>query len=163
MPANLNESLIRKLIIYLDHFQSQRQWLLELMGQIRSNSRLTSATKSPTSFVHLFDIFCLSLATFANLDALIYPRAKLFAPDALKLRRDLLPVALTQLFKGQDNLWSSLGPQLGEWMIQIVGDKETPEECKEAMKKSFTAFKICDKYSEATMWSRLVPLASDRA
>ena len=46
--------------------------------------------------------------------------------------------------------------QLAEWMMAMRADA-IPEECSRTMLACFPAFKYAEKYTEASMWSRMVP------
>jgi len=54
--------------------------------------------------------------------------------------------------------WQKLGPPLAEWMLQVK--EKTSERGLEgqavAIDRSLSAFKVVEKYSEATMWGKLV-------
>ena len=68
-----------------------------------------------------------------------------------------------------------MGPPLAEWMLQVKDklrergqgveerDQGVPENGLfhhvEAIERSLSAFKVVDKYSEASMWGKLVPIA----
>ena len=54
--------------------------------------------------------------------------------------------------------WKRLGPPLAEWMLQIK-DKVVERGLRghaDAIESSLSAFKAAEKYSEATMWGKLV-------
>ena len=51
-----------------------------------------------------------------------------------------------------------MGPPLAEWMLQVK-EKATERGLEGhawAIDRSLSAFKVVDKYSEATMWGKLV-------
>ena len=59
--------------------------------------------------------------------------------------------------------WKRLGPPLAEWMLQ-VRDKVREEHPRlvqhlQIIERSLSAFKAVDKYSEASMWGKLVPMS----
>lgn len=137
-----------------------RQWILELMGQIRVLARSRGPSEAQLAF--LFEAFSVSLALFSEVDSALTPRDKVLLERSLRL----LPVSV----RGARDL----GPQLAEWMVSFCapgkGRKVAPpgfepaharpswQQCLEAMRGCLVAYKECDKYEEPTMWSRLVTI-----
>ena len=138
------------------------------MGQIRSVSRhrqslttrpstSSSSKEADTSFTFLFDVFTFGVILFSSTDGFHHPRTRICCSDA-RARLELLPSAVRNLLGSSSVAWNTLGMQISEWMIQLVNDPTTPELVASTMKQSFTSFKVGEKYSEASVWSRLVPI-----
>ena len=112
-----------------------RRWLLELMGQIRALSR------QGKSYSNLFRIFEQSLILFSEVD--------LFLTSNNVMCVESVRILLT-------SSWPQFSAQLSEWMLQMIKDND--EQTKSKVIECFPAFKGAEKYNEATMWSRVVPI-----
>ncbi len=133
-----------------------KQWLLELMGQSRTMARMRKGSdsgKKGGGFSLMYQLFCLGVYAFSETDAMLTR-----TPDGDEDRLCILPLSVARLLT-LNATWRPLGVQLAEWMIATTADSAAvPEQCEQSMLACFPAFKYAEKYSEATMWSRLVPI-----
>ena len=116
------------------------------MGRIRACARASSL--SPL----LLDVFALAVVLFSGVDVLVFPRERLCAEE--DLASELLPHSVRVLL----DAWPSLAPQLSEWMLQMIADGATDAGRKAVLSRCLPAFKHAEKYAEASMWARLVPI-----
>ena len=150
---------------YINNAESHRHWLLELMGQIRSfvrfsntntkqteqfmSTKFDAASNTAGGFHLLFDVFCLVIIIYAEINGLIVPEGNythetnhdkatwsLSFPNDLSLnsrwehRINLLPVALQSLIATNESKsankksgWKNfqhLSTQLAEWFLQLL-------------------------------------------
>lgn len=132
-----------------------RRWILELMGQIRSLTR-TSANITPAELLNLFDAFAAGAIVLSRVSELSNDECALYATR--ELRREHLFLSVARLVTSENAEWKGVGPQLCEWMLYLSCDERVPREIAEASKECLAAFKEDEKYPEASMWSRLVPV-----
>ena len=148
--------------------QGFRQWILEMMGQLRATRRASvnapksgaSSTSSKTdeiAFENFFDIFAFALCLFAGIDTLTFPRERLTSDRDLVRSKMTLAINLT-LTSTSEHL-RSLGPQISAWLVYLLGLGRASVELETQIKSAFPAFKGCESYHEASVWSRLVPIS----
>ena len=124
------------------------------MGQLRSLTRQPQSDVRASLLKTLFEVFILAIIAFSHTDQIYSSREDLFSHSLLKTR--VFPVALNKLIHQSNKHFHSLGPSLSEWMILMQANEHTPQYMKTISLQSLHAFKNCEKYSEASVWSRLV-------
>lgn len=136
------------------------------MGQLRATRR--ASVNAPTSasqaskldeiaFENYFDIFAFALCLFAGIDATTFPRERLVSDRDLVRSKMTLAINLT-LSSPSEHL-RSLGPQISAWLVYLLGLGKASDELERQIKSAFPAFKGCESYHEASVWSRLVPIS----
>ena len=128
------------------------------MGQIRSLSRRFGPRSR--QFSAAFEVFCFCSALLSGGAARCHPaRPLLCSPSPSRRRGPLLALSFGRLLgPASPREWRSVGPQLCEWALHLARDPRAPEEVRGALAAAFPAFKAMDSYSEASVWSRLIPL-----
>ena len=149
-------------------FQNNLQWLLELMGQIRSvlrSSEIVEKTEEELvqyadsntagGFHLLFDILTLAVILSSDIDAALPSFVDNFLQtSAWRERLKLLPSATHALV----SRYNEFGTQFAEWMTLILNDASfnVSKVHKSAIKKSLSGFKEAGKYDEGSVWGKLV-------
>jgi hypothetical protein len=110
----------------------------------------------------LLDTFAVAVVVLSGTDLLVQPREKICSLGERALLLHLLPVAVGRLMLASSPPWRALAPLLSEWMLHVVADQTTPVDHANAIKMCFSAFKHGDDYTEASVWSRIVPYHSNR-
>ncbi|TRY61002.1 hypothetical protein TCAL_03199 [Tigriopus californicus] len=153
-------SILRNLATVINHGrvkypQANRQWLMELMGQVRATLRPGNNAKV---FKRLFEIFTFAIVHFAQVDCFCHPKERLYSsPEECS---DLLPIAVASLLQAKSVIWNGLGPQVCEWMLSLLSERAFPSELRNTVIAALPAFKVDEQYSEASMWSRIVLITS---